>query len=165
MDEKEIKELFKHAKADPTLLSKIDVNELVAAMNDTKNDYLEDKSLEDISREVYTVLNDLGKLSEKKIEQFCQNLLEYRYVDEVYKLHNGKPIKWFKINPVEKEENKQWMRSGGICTGVNFRDNGTYVSCLALYGRTFFQIKFDDHLIFQKLTEGEQLILMAKNIL
>lgn len=157
MDSIDIQTLVENARSDPSLLSQINIAELLASH--PNNEYLANKTHKDIAEEVFESLTDLGCISPEHTHNICHSLLEYRYVDEIYKLHLGKPIKWLKINPPDHTHPK--LKSGGICTGVRFGDNGTYISCLALNGRNYFQIKYDDHLIYQKLNYDEQLLLMA----
>jgi hypothetical protein len=157
MENIDIQALVENARMDPSLLSKINITELLSSQ--IKSEYLENKTHQDIAEDIFESLNDLGWISHDCMQTICNSLLEYRYVDEIYKLHLGKPIKWLKINPPDSQNTK--LKSGGICTGIRFGDNGTYISCLALNGRNYFQIKYDDHLIYQKLNYDEQLLLLA----
>lgn len=156
-----IEELFANAQADPSLLSTVNIDELLdALLEDEKNDYLEDKTHENIAEDILNSLSDLEVYSPETLGRLSQSLLEYRYVDKINDLHAGKAIKWLKISPLETDEIKVKMKSGAICGGVRFRDDGTYVLCVSINGKNFFQLKYDDFLIYQKLSVDEQMILM-----
>ena len=147
-----INKIFEEAINDPTLLSTIDIEKLLEPLENEKNDYLENKTMEKITKEIYKKINEFDIEKEKKIS-YCQKLNEYRLVNEICELHKGKHIKWINLN------NKQLI-GGGIVVNIKFMDNGTHVLVKNQMNR-FIQIKIDDCLIFQKMTMQEQLILMA----
>ena len=52
------------------------------------------------------------------------------------------------------------ITNGAIVAEIKFCDSGTQVLCKTIQNR-IFQIKYDECVIFQKLSTGEQLVLMA----
>ena len=140
MENLDINTMFENAMNDPTLLSTIDINKLLDTLENDKNDYLENKTIETVTKEIYSNINKLDISVEEK-KRYCQLLSEYRLVNDIHELHKGKQIKWIRLS------NK-------------FLDNGTHVLVKNLMNK-FIQIKFDDIWIFQKMTMQEQLILMA----
>jgi|UniRef100_A0A6C0IQS1 sulfite reductase beta subunit-like hemoprotein len=146
----DIQEIFEQAKRDPSLLSNINIDELLEDTNDVKNDYLQDKTLGEIKQEIYDVLEEEVE-DTRLIEKYMERLSEYRYVDEVGELHNGKHIRW-----VRRGNDK--LTNGGIVVEVKFVDNGINVLCKNAMHK-FIQFKYDDCVIFQKLSIDEQLIL------
>jgi len=150
-----IDQIFKDAQNDSSLLSKIDINELLNSLENKNNDYLENKTLTDINNDKYNALSQIN-LSNENVQQYCEKLAEFRLVDEVYELHKGKYIRWINI---EDDANFK-LQSGGFVFDIKFLDNGTHVLCMN-NSRRFVQYKFDKCLTFQKLSMEEQLILMA----
>jgi hypothetical protein len=150
-----IDQIFKDAQNDSSLLSKIDINELLNSLENKNNDYLENKTLTDINNDKYNALSQIN-LSNENVQQYCEKLAEFRLVDEVYQLHKGKYIRWINI---EDDANFK-LQSGGFVFDIKFLDNGTHVLCMN-NSRRFVQYKFDKCLTFQKLSMEEQLILMA----
>ena len=144
--------MFENAMNDPTLLSTIDINKLLDTLENDKNDYLENKTIETVTKEIYSNINKLDISVEEK-KRYCQLLSEYRLVNDIHELHKGKQIKWIRLS-----NNK--LIGGGIVVNIKFLDNGTHVLVKNLMNK-FIQIKFDDIWIFQKMTMQEQLILMA----
>jgi hypothetical protein len=148
----DINKIFEDAMKDPTLLSTIDINKLLESLENDKNDYLENKTIKKMTKEIYDTINKLDIDKEKKIN-YCQKLNEYRLVNDICDLHKGKHIKWIKLL------NNQLI-GGGIVVNIKFMDNGTHVLVKNQMNR-FIQIKMDDCIIFQKMILQEQLILMA----
>lgn len=147
-----INELFEEALKDPSLLSTINVDELLESVEDEKNDYLENKTMEMLNKENFEVVTELNcSIDEKK--KLCDSLIGYRLVDELHELHKGKHIRWIRHGTTK-------LTSGGIVVDIKFLNNGTHVLCKNYSGR-FTQYKYDECITFQKLTETEQLIMMA----
>jgi hypothetical protein len=147
-----VNEIFETARNDPTLFSTIDIEKLLSSIEKDKNDYLENKTMIDVNTDIFNKINDLN-LSETITQEMCEKLIGYRYVDEIHELHKGKYIRW------TRNGNRQ-LTNGGIVVDIKFLDNGTHVLTMNSK-RRFTQIKFDNCLIFQKLSVEEQLILMA----
>jgi hypothetical protein len=145
-----IDQLFKDAQNDSSLLSKIDINELLNSLENKNNDYLENKTLTDINNDKYSALSQIN-LSKENVQQYCEKLAEFRLVDEIYELHKGKHVRWIKDNK---------LTNGGIVVDIKFLDNGVHVLCLNNQ-RRLIQFKFDGSITFQKLSVDEHLILMA----
>ena len=152
MENLDINTLFENALNDPTLLSTLDVNKLLDSLENDKNDYLENKTIETVTKDIYSKIDELDISVDNK-KHYCQLLGEYRLVNDIHELHKGKQIKWIRFS------NKRLI-GGGIVVNIKFLDNGTHVLVKNPINK-FIQIKFDDVLIFQKMTMQEQLILMA----
>ena len=147
-----INEIFKQAIADPTLLSTVNIDQILESIEDHQNDYLENKSMEDIRQEITAHIQSLLLENDKQL-QYANKLIGYRTIDEIYELHKGKHIRW-----IRKTNNK--LANGGIVVDIKFTDNGTQILCMGPKNR-FIQYKFDDCITFQKMSETELLIIMA----
>jgi hypothetical protein len=158
----DINELFENAIRDPSLLSTLDIDSLLSSLENDKNDYLENKTIDSVIKEIYNIVNNVKDINQEKKLEYCQKLNEYRYVPSINELHKGKHIKWIRIDfvPDPNRPNKARLVGGGIVVDIKFRDNGTHVLVRNEMNR-FIQIKFDDCYIFQKMNLQEQLILMA----
>ena len=152
MDKRDIEKIFEEAKQDPELLSTIDVDGLLDGLENKHNDYLHDKTLQSITETVCNTINRLDLEKDLRVD-YCNRLLEYRFVDELNELHKGKHVRW-----IRNDNNK--LTTGGIVTDIKFTDNGTQILCMNSSKR-FVQYKWDDCITFQKLNTDEQLILMA----
>lgn len=151
-DSLNINQIFEDALTDPSLLSTLDIDNLLESIENTKNDYLDNKTTSDITSEIQDKLNEIG-LSDNEKEIIIVKLKEYRFVDEIHELHKGKMVRW-----IRNGTNR--LTNGGIVTDIKFLDNGVHVLCMNSQ-RRFIQYKYDDCYTFQKMNVEEQLILMA----
>lgn len=149
-----IQEIFENARRDPTLFSTMDIEKLLDSIENEKNDYLENKTMEDITNDIFDSISDLD-ISLEQAKFLCSRLIGYRYIDEIRDLHKGKHIRWIRINNKEPS-----LTNGGILVNIKFLDNGVHIICKNSQNR-FIQYKFDDSITFQKLSVEEQLLLMA----
>lgn len=147
-----VEEIFKNALQDPSLLSAIDIDQLLNMMDNPKTDYLENRTMPELANDVSDALTQLLN-DDLKILEYKIKLGGYRLVDELHELHKGKHVRW-----IRRENGK--LTNGGIVVDIRFLDNGTHILCMNSM-RKFIQYKFDDCLTFQKLSTEEQLILMA----
>jgi len=149
-----IHEIFENARKDPTLFSTMNIEELLNSIENDKNDYLENKTMEDITKEIFENICELD-ISLEALNIICNKLIGYRYIDEIRDLHKGKHIRWLRINSKMPS-----LTNGGILVNIKFLDNGVHIICKNSQNR-FIQYKFDDCITFQKLSVEEQLLLMA----
>lgn len=147
-----IEQVYRDAINDPSLLSGLDIDELLDTLENETNDYLENKTLDGITDEIYEGVCEI--CDEKEIqEKICLKLVGYRMVDELHELHKGKHIRW-----IRRGTNK--LTNGGIVVDIKFLDTGTHILCKNSMNR-FIQYKYDDCVTFQKMSSTEMLILMA----
>jgi hypothetical protein len=155
--DKELAKIYKETKQDPSLISKIDPDELLSKMNNKKNSYLEDKTSVDILNEIKQSLDDEygDSLLKKEKLQIIKKLVGYRAVDELDALHIGKQTRW-----IQKYQDKVKLTNGGLLLNTIFTDEGVNL-VIKLWNGTVIQVRFDDCLVCQKLSYDEQIILMA----
>jgi hypothetical protein len=146
-----INELFENAMSDPSVLSTIDIEKLLESIENDKNDYLENKTMRDMEKEIFEIVNTLELSSNMKLE-YCKKLVGYRYIDSINEIHKGKHIRW-----INKKGN---LTTGGLVVDIKFTEKGTHILCKNNMNR-FIEIKYDECNIFQKMTMEEQMILMA----
>ena len=148
----DIDAIFEKVRQDTSLLAEIDIDELLKNVNNEKHDYLDNKTLGDILDDNIRAVKTL-ELPKEKLKDICNRLAGYRYVENLYELHKGKHIRWIR-------NANTTLTNGAIVMDVKFFDNGSHILCRNAQHR-LFQVKFNECLIFQKLSTGEQLILMA----
>lgn len=147
-----IDQVYKDAINDPSLLSTLDIDELLDSLENETNDYLENKTLDGITENIYNNIKEVCN-DELVQQQICLKLIGYRLVDELHELHKGKHVRWLR-----RGTNK--LTNGGIVVDIKFLDSGTHILCMNSMKR-FIQYKFDDCITFQKMSSTEMLILMA----
>lgn len=143
----------------------IDISALLSsAAENVDIEYLSNSSLKNVAEDIVIAFQDLN-LSTSQISELCEKLIEYRLVDQIHMLHKGKHIRWLRIPTQETVHtiNKSSLTNGGIVVDIKFLDNGIYILCKN--GFRFIQIRFDDCLIFQKMSTDELLVLNCCDIL
>jgi hypothetical protein len=87
-----------------------------------------------------------------------KKLRDYKYVDEMSDLKYGTYIRWICI----EDHKKISLVKGAIFCEMKITDDGVFLVCKNYgYNSKHFQIKMDTCLIFQKLTDQEQILLSA----
>lgn len=147
--------LFEDAMNDITLASDINTEELLKAVASKTTDHLENKTLQSIQKEILDIVSSLDILQEN-MDYMINKLHGYRPVSEIYEMHHGKVIQIIK-------KETQRIHMGGIVMGIKFKENGTFINCKLF--QNFFYFNFDKYYFFQKLSKGEQLILVATDML
>ena len=132
-------------------------SKLLQALDDETNENLLNLTSEKILEMNLHILKELH-LSRDDTLELLNKLSNYRYVDEMNDLKYGSYIRWI---PIE-DPNNIYLTQGSIFCEMKIKDEGVFLVCKN-YGfkSNHFQIAMDKNLIFQKLTEQEQVLLSA----
>jgi hypothetical protein len=151
-------EILKNAREDPDLLSQIDIGELLSSM-DAIHPYFENKTLADISADIFDVLSECSEICVEERKNICGRLTEYYHIGQIYQFQKGRYIRWLRKTVGGSGAAPPKLTNGGVVMDVIFREQGgTYILCMTNQRRPC-QLRFDDCIFFQKLTEEEQLVL------
>jgi hypothetical protein len=135
----------------------MDVNKLLKALDDTSNEGLLNFTTEKIKEMNLNILKELALSKAETLELF-KKLNGYKYVDEMNELKYGTYLRWISI----KDPNNIYLTKGALFCEVKITDNGVNIVCKNMgTGCCHFQIKMDECLIFQKLTQQELVLLNA----
>ena len=135
----------------------MDVNKLLKALDDETNENLMNFTTDKIREMNLNILNEL-QLPKKETYELLKKLENYKYVDEMNELKYGAFIRWI---PLEDPENIH-LKQGALFCEIKIKEDGVYCVCKNYgYKSKHFQLSFDKHLIFQKLTEQELVLLSA----
>ena len=126
------------------------------ALDNEKNDIILSLTNKKINEMNLRIIKELGFNKEDTL-LYVKKLKGYRFVDEIKDIKPGTFLKWI---PINGEGGYLPLHSGGIICDIKITDNGTFIACKNFANR-FYQFKIDDVLIFQKLTNQEQVILSA----
>jgi hypothetical protein len=85
-----------------------------------------------------------------------KDLNGYIYIDEVNQLKIGSFIRWI---PIQNPENLP-LKRGAIVSDIKVTQTGLSI-VMKNFNHTYFQIKMEENLIFQKLTDQQQVLLSA----
>lgn len=155
ISEDEIKKIYREAKEDKSLLTQIDTKQLLMAYENRKNDYLDGKTNLDIATEIVHSFEELENVSKKEKRTMAESLAGYRYVDEIDQLHLGKYMRW-----IQKYDETPKITNGGILLKIEYGNNGIYMK-IRLNNYLLINVSFETSLIYQKLSIGEQIVLMV----
>lgn len=126
------------------------------ALNNENNEGIMKLTKREIMNTKNDILQQIG-LSSSELKDIHKRLKDYRYIDEIDDINYGSYIRWI---PLNKEDDIR-LRNGGIICDIKILDNGIHIFCKN--GFRLMQIKFDENLIFQKLTHQEKIILNVLN--
>mgnify|MGYP001412944061 FL=1 len=110
-------------------------------------------SLQDITIRKENLLKELYLSNEYKNELLLK-LKHYRYVMELPDLEIGNYIRWINLN----NGDNIYLTNGSFISNIMILEDGIQIRCTNRFGK-IHQLKFDENLIFQKLTEQEHILL------
>ena len=151
---------------------------LINSLNNIVDHSFLNKTTDDVQKEIWDSLIPIC-IDPMETMQHYLSLADYFLADEIYKIKPGRFIRWINKRdfnePMTREmqekrfvkikPNPKKLKQGGIVVDIKFKNIGAYILCRSPTNQLFFNIKFDECVIFQKLTTDEALILLAnKNI-
>ncbi len=137
------------------MTSNLNIQELLSALDNDEHSNLLNTSYEKIAKDKNDILQQLQFTSEK-LKLYHTKLKDYRYVDELNDLKYGQYVRWINIRNPDKLN----LTNGGIFLDIKLLDNGTHIMIKNNINRVF-QIKMDECILFQKLSDQEKIILLA----
>ena len=136
----------------------LDISSLLKALDNDNNENIMDLDLDKIQKMKHNILSELD-LTDDKYNSMMNSLREYKYIDEIPDLDYGHYIRWISLkNPANIK-----LTNGGILCDIKVNDQVSLLCKNKL--NHFFQIKLDECLVFQKLSEQEKIILNVINYL
>jgi hypothetical protein len=139
--------------------NKIDIETLLSALENDNNEGILEYDKNKINEIKNNILENLN-LPEEIFIDFQRKLQDYKYIDELPDLQQGRYIRWISIKP-SKNEN---LAIGGIVCDIKVVNEGINIICKNKFNR-FFEIKMNDNIIFQKITKQEKVLLDVMNYL
>ena len=136
----------------------MDVNLLMKSLENEKNENIFNYTTEKLNKLNTEILKTID-IDDSLMDEYIKKLKYYIYLDEIHCLKEGSYLKWISIT----SENLN-LSKGGIFCKIKIVDSGIILICKGLTNR-FFQLKFDDYLIFQRITKQEEVLLHALDIL
>jgi hypothetical protein len=135
----------------------MDVNKLLKALDDETNENLLDFTSQKMKEMNLKIIKELHLPRDETLD-LMKKLRDYKYVDEMSDLKYGTYIRWICI----EDHKKISLVKGAIFCEMKITDDGVFLVCKNYgYNSRHFQIKMDTCLIFQKLTDQEQILLSA----
>ena len=130
-----------------------DAKYISTALENENNETIMKLTMQKIQDEKNNILQQLH-IDKSQLKTFHSKLKYYRYVDEVKDINYGGYIRWIPLNKSDDIK----LTNGGVLIEVKILDSGIHL--VLKNNRNFImQIKLDENLIFQKLTNQELIIL------
>jgi len=136
----------------------MNIDTLLAAVDNESNETLMGLTHSKIKQTKNDMLQRL-QLPREKLREFHKKLKQYRYIDELPELKQGTYIRWIRLS----DPQNVYLTNGGIICSV-YLNNGVNVICKNHYNR-MFQLKLGECLVFQKITQQEEVLLTALDFL
>ena len=135
----------------------MDVNKLLKALDDETNENLLNFTTKKITEMNLKIINEL-QLERKYSLEILKKIKDYKYVDELNDLKYGTYIRWIPI----QDPDDIYITKGALFCETKIKDDGVYLICKNYgFSNKHFQIKLDENLVFQKLTDQELVLLSA----
>jgi TPP-dependent trihydroxycyclohexane-1,2-dione (THcHDO) dehydratase len=128
-------------------------NILTKALNNDNNDKIINLTKQKISKYKNDALQQL-QLPRLKLKEINKKLKEYRYISDLSEINYGSYIRWINLNNIDNIK----LTNGGIILDMKMTNKGIIIICKNNMNRNF-GIYFDECLIFQKLSDQENVLL------
>jgi hypothetical protein len=138
----------------------LNVDILLNALDNENNTGVAGLTSSKIKKEKNDILQKL-QLSSKELKDFHTTLKDYRYINELKDLQVGRYIRWIPLN-IDTAEIK--LTKGAFLVNIFINDDGAVLVCRNTVRQSII-VKFDRVLIFQKLSEQEQVLIAAIDFL
>ena len=137
----------------------MDIKSLLHALDNNNNEGIIDLDYSKISKSKNDILQQL-QYERNDLLIIHKKLKSYRYVDDLKNLSFGGYIRWISL------KNPQIIKltNGGIICDITCIKDEIYIKCKNNMNK-IFQIKLSEVIIFQKLTNQEEVILKALKLI
>jgi len=136
-----------------------DNNNLLHALENETNSSIMNLTTSKIKEHKNNILQQL-QLERNKLKTMHDKLTGYRYCTDMSDLQYGYYIRWI---PLKDPENL-YLTNGGILCDMKIINNQIQIICKN-FRNSFFQFKFDEAVIFQKISPQEKVILSVLDYL
>jgi hypothetical protein len=133
--------------------------DLLKALDNDENINILNTTFSDLNKIKLNVLEELN-FEKKEITTMLLKLKHYRYIDEIDNIKISKYIRWILLTNLDDIH----LNKGGVVLDVKMIDKKIAIVVKSFSGK-IFNIKMDENLIFQKLTNQELVILSAMEYL
>ena len=133
-------------------------NDLLMALENESNASIMNLNSRKINKQKNDILQQIIK-DRDKLKLFHKKLRYYRYCGELCDLQDGHYIRWLPL----KDPDKINLTLGGFYIDTEFSNGGLQIICKN--GRRKIRAKFDEILIFQKISNQEAVILSVLDYL
>jgi len=129
------------------------MDEILEYFDKNKNSGIINLSHSKIKTKINDILLQL-QFQGNELKNLHKKLKNYRYVDDLQNIETGRYIRWINLTRQPLK-----LTNGGIIIEIKFLD-GIHIICKNNLNHVI-QLKLEENIIFQKLTDQEHIILSA----
>ena len=133
----------------------MDIDKLLKALDNEDNSKLLNLTNKKLKEMKLEILKELD-LTRNELIEYMTKLKDYQYIDEINEIRYGRFIRWI---PLKDPENIH-LATGGVVCEIKVLDTGVSIICKN-FAKRHYHLVFDECLIFQKLSDQEQVLLSA----
>ena len=139
----------------------MNIEDVLHSLDNDRNLSISKLTYDKINNMKYNMLERLG-MNDDELESMLHKLADYRYVEELQDIQHGAFIRYIPLTSKngEKEGDNSdiILNNGGFICDIKILGSGVHLLCRNHF-RKIFQLKLDEVLIFQKLSNQEEIIL------
>jgi len=136
-----------------------EMNKLLHALENETNSSIMKLTTSKIKDHKNTILQQL-RLERNYLKLMHKKLKDYRYCTDMSDLQYGYYIRWIPL----KDPDNVYLTNGALLCDMKIVNNQIHIVCKNNRNR-IFQFKFDESVIFQKLSQQEKVILSVLDYL
>ena len=137
----------------------IDENELLDALENETNSSIVNLTNRKIKEHKNTILQQIFSKKED-LKKYHKVLKDYRYCNDMRDIQYGFFVRWFNL----KDEDNISLKKGAVILDMLIVEGGVQL-LLKTFRNNLFKIKFDEVVLFQKISREEKLILSVLDYL
>jgi len=136
-----------------------EINNLLHALENETNSSIMRLTTIKIKEHKNNILQQL-QLKRDKLKEFHKKLRNYRYCSDMSDLQYGYYIRWIPL----KDPNNIYLTNGGLLCDMKIINDQIHIICKN-NRNSVIQFKFDETVIFQKISQQEHVILSVLDYL
>jgi len=139
---------------------KMNIEDVLHSLDNDRNLSISKLTYDKINNMKYNMLERLG-MNDDELESMLHKLADYRYVEELQDIQHGAFIRYIPLTSKSKNGDNNSdiiLKNGGFICDIKILGSGVHLLCRNHF-RKIFQLKLDEVLIFQKLSNQEEIIL------
>ena len=135
------------------------INNILSSLENENNESIMNLTTSKISDVKNKILQKL-QLERNELKMMNKKLKQYRYVDEITDIQYGCYIRWISL----KNPDNIKLTNGGLICDIIINDDDVNLRCKNNFNK-FMEIKMNENIVFQKLTDQERTLLGALDYL
>ena len=133
----------------------MDIELLKKALENEDNLSIIETNIQEIKNQKNDILQQI-RLEKTNLKEFHKKLKHYRYIDNITDFKIGSLIRWINL---KQQENIKITNGANLCD-IKINDKGIAL-ILSGFNKKYFTIYMGENIIFQKITDQEEILLKA----